>query len=145
MIMMMHLTMRMKWLCQACSCVWVLTLIYRCFLSCFCRATNMNEQSSRSHAIFIITVECSQVCDSIAHCFIYSFTILTVSYQSDELTDEVNLVVLTACCLTAGGSSPLVLSLLSRDESQLLFIHFVSLLNLLINASLTQSHFYCAW
>ena len=25
------------------------------------RATNMNEQSSRSHAIFIITVECSQV------------------------------------------------------------------------------------
>lgn len=27
----------------------------------FCRATNMNLHSSRSHAIFIITVECSQV------------------------------------------------------------------------------------
>lgn len=25
------------------------------------RATNMNEHSSRSHAIFIITIECSEV------------------------------------------------------------------------------------
>ena len=27
----------------------------------FFRATNMNEHSSRSHAIFIITIECSEV------------------------------------------------------------------------------------
>ena len=27
------------------------------------RATNMNEHSSRSHAIFIVTIECSEVGD----------------------------------------------------------------------------------
>ena len=31
------------------------------FFDFYCRATCMNEHSSRSHAIFIITIECSEV------------------------------------------------------------------------------------
>jgi hypothetical protein len=54
---------------------WVLiTFLYKTFIY---RATDMNEHSSRSHAIFIITIECSEVKTLHYYCILLFMILIT--------------------------------------------------------------------
>ena len=59
------------------------------------RATNMNEHSSRSHAIFIITIECSEVnYISVLYFFFFFFFIIFFFFAFINYSTKLKLIII---------------------------------------------------